>query len=42
LSFIAKVPDGSRSLAAEGQPVIFEIIVSEEDSEAESNPRASD
>jgi len=27
LSLIAKAPDGSRSLAAEGQPVIFEIIV---------------
>lgn len=27
LSFIVKAPDGSRSLAAEGQPVILGIIV---------------
>jgi hypothetical protein len=27
LAFIAKTPDGSRSLAADGQPMILEIIV---------------
>jgi hypothetical protein len=29
LLFVARAPDGTRSLATEGQPVIFEIIMTE-------------
>jgi hypothetical protein len=35
LSLIAKVPESSRPLAEEGKPVILEIIVNENDLEAE-------
>ena len=38
LSFVANAPDSSRSLAAEGQPVIVEIIVQQTNPEGESNP----
>jgi len=38
LSFISRMPAGSRSLSAEGQPVIVEVIVNENDSPAESDP----